>query len=69
VLFALASADDFIGKPVVIEGWFRRGLRPYVEMAAITPNGSNTTRTYSRWVQYACALVTVVIGCYWLAAR
>jgi heat shock protein HtpX len=69
VLFALASADDFIGKPVVIEGWFRRGLRPYVEMAAITPNGSNTTRTYSRWVQYACALVTVAIGCYWLVAR
>jgi heat shock protein HtpX len=69
LVFALASADDFIGKPVVIDGWFRRGLRPYVEMAAITPNGSNTTRTYSRWVQYACALVTVGLGWYWLSAR
>ena len=69
VLFALASANDFIGRPVVIDGWFRRGLKPYVEMAAITPSGSDTTRTYARWVQYACALLTVGIGLYWLSAR
>jgi heat shock protein HtpX len=69
VFFALASANDFIGRRVVIDGWFRRGLRPYVEMASITPDAAATTRTYSRWVQYSAALVTVGIGWYWLSVR
>ena len=37
-LFAL-NADEFIGKRVVIEGWFRRGLRPYIEMSSLTTEG------------------------------
>jgi heat shock protein HtpX len=69
LLFALAAADDFIGRHVAINGWFRRGVRPYVELASITPDGSPTTRTYSRWVQYAAALVTIAVGWRWLVAR
>ena len=72
LVFGLASADDFIGRSVVINGWFRRGLTPYVEMASITPDTTDTTsatRTYSRWVQYAAALLTAGIGCYWLSVR
>ncbi len=69
LLFALAAADDFIGRRVVINGWYRRGLRPYVELASITPDASAMTQTYSRWVQYAAACLTAGVGWYWLSVR
>lgn len=65
-LFALAMAEDYIGRNVEIEGWFRRGLAPYVEMSRITAEGGSTSRAYSRWVQYAIAGIATVIGYMWL---
>lgn len=35
LFFALRNADRFIGEQVKVEGWYRRGLRPYVEMRRI----------------------------------
>ena len=34
-LFALTEAENYIGQQVEIEGWFRRGLTPYVEMSRL----------------------------------
>ena len=38
IFFALTNADRFIGEQVVLEGWFRRGLSPYVEISKLSAN-------------------------------
>lgn len=65
LLFALTSADEYIGRKVVVEGWFRRNVRPYVEMWSLTGEDGKTRRAYSRWVQYALGLAVIVGG--WLS--
>jgi hypothetical protein len=34
LLFAL-RAEEYIGQKVVMEGWFHRGLKPYIEMSSL----------------------------------
>jgi heat shock protein HtpX len=65
-VFAITEAASYIGKTVEIEGWYRRGLTPYVEMSRLTAVGGATHRAWSRWVQYALAVGTVVAGLLWL---
>ena len=65
-LFALTSAESFIGQTVEIEGWYRRGLRPYVEMSHLSADDGTSERTYSRWVQSALAVGAIVVGWFWL---
>jgi hypothetical protein len=66
-LFAITAAQDYIGQRVVIQGWYRRGLRPYVEMSKISSvDGGITHRGYSRWVQLAIAAAAVLIAYLWL---
>ena len=36
LFFALTNADRFIGEQVVLRGWYRRGLRPYVEISKLS---------------------------------
>jgi Zn-dependent protease with chaperone function len=67
-LFAITAAQDYVGHRVVIDGWYRRGLRPYVEMSRISiPDDGITHRGYSRWVQLAIAAAGVLIGYAWLS--
>jgi heat shock protein HtpX len=66
LLFAL-NADEFIGQQVTIEGWFRRGLRPYIEMSSLTAQDGTTRRAWSRWVQCFLALAAMAGGYYWLS--
>jgi hypothetical protein len=33
--FAVRNVDRFIGERVTVKGWYRRGLRPYVELSRI----------------------------------
>ena len=35
LFFALTNADRFVGETVKLQGWYRRGLKPYVEIARI----------------------------------
>ena len=35
LFFAMTDAYRFIGEQVVVRGWYRRGLRPYVELSDI----------------------------------
>jgi heat shock protein HtpX len=65
LFFAMSEAESYIGKVVVLEGWFRRGLTPYVEMATLTSEDGMTHRAYSRWIQYALSAGAIVVGC-WL---
>ena len=48
--FGITDAYRFVGEQVVVQGWYRRGLRPYVELAQISatvtkarPGGGMTT--------------------------
>jgi heat shock protein HtpX len=65
-LFAITNADECIDQQVEIEGWFRRGLRPYVEMSRLSAEGGQIHRAYSRWIQYAVATICLVAGVVWL---
>ena len=65
-LFAVTSAESFIGQTVEIEGWYRRGLTPYVEMSHLKADDGTSERTYSRWVQSALAVAAIVVGWFWL---
>ena len=60
-------AYDVTGAKVTIEGWFRRGMRPYVEMSRLRTADGRVYRAYSRWVQLAMAAVCVAVG--WLFIR
>jgi hypothetical protein len=62
LFFAVSTADRYIGQKVVIEGWFRRGLRPYIEMSCLTGEDGQPRRAYSRWVQYAAAALVALGG-------
>ncbi len=64
-LFGTAEAEAYTEQEVVVEGWFRRGMTPYVEMSKIS-DGYNVHRTYSRWIQIAVALAAIAIGWFWL---
>jgi heat shock protein HtpX len=65
-LFA-PEAEELIGQQVEVNGWFRRGVSPYVEMSRLTDEGGKTHRTYSRLVQYALSVLGIVIGYLWLS--
>jgi heat shock protein HtpX len=65
-LFATLDAEKFMGQEVVVEGWFRRGLRPYLEMSKLNGPDGTTRRTYSRWVQLVLAAAAVAAGWLWL---
>ena len=64
-MFGTSEAESYVGQEVVIEGWFRRGLTPYVEMSKLEGEYDTMHRTYSRWIQIAVALVAMAIGWYW----
>ena len=66
-MFGVSEADSFIGQQVEVEGWFRRGMTPYIEMSKITSEGGQAHRTYSRWVQYAVSVVAIALGWFWLS--
>ena len=68
-IFATTAAESYIGQDVVVEGWFRRGLTPYVEMSKLTGEDDIPHRAYSRWVQLALAALCVAIGWLWLHSR
>ena len=36
LFFGITDAWKFIGEEVVVQGWYRRGLRPYVELSSIS---------------------------------
>ncbi len=43
LFFALTDAYRFIGEQVTVRGWYRRGLRPYIELSDIRAKVSKTS--------------------------
>jgi hypothetical protein len=64
-VFGTSEAKDYIDKEVVIEGWFRQGVAPYIEMSKISDDYGNVYRSYSRWVKLAVAVAAIEIGLFW----
>jgi heat shock protein HtpX len=64
LLFAVSAAEELTYVRVTIDGWFRRGMRPYIEMSRLTTASGRTHRAYSRWVQLALAAACMAVG--WL---
>ncbi len=64
-VFGTSEAKDFIDKEVVVEGWFRQGVEPYVELSKISDDDGNVHRSYSRWVKLAAAVAATEIGLFW----
>jgi hypothetical protein len=72
-LWAATKADSWTGAKVTLEGWYRRGMMPYVELYRLTDRtpatGTNDGsqfildphRSYSRWIQVALAIVVTGI--------
>ena len=67
LMFAVTAAANYIGQKVVIEGWFRRGLRPYVEMGYLTGEDGDLHVTSTRFVHYGAAALVVIGGLLWMA--
>jgi heat shock protein HtpX len=65
-LFGSSAAETFVGEDVTVDGWFRRGLVPYVEMSKLSDNRGRTHRLYSRWIQSAAAIALAAVGLLWL---
>jgi hypothetical protein len=68
-LFGATEAETYVGQEVVIDGWFRRGLTPYVEMSELVGEDHRAHRTYSRWLQYFLSACAIIGGSLWLVAR
>ena len=43
LFFAMTDAYRFIGEQVTVKGWYRRGLRPYVELSEVKANVTKAT--------------------------
>jgi heat shock protein HtpX len=65
-LFGTVKADDYVGQEISVDGWFRRGLVPYVEIYRLTNQAGKVRKLYSRWIQCAGAAVCIVVGVIWL---
>ena len=64
-LFAVKAAENYFDQEVTVEGMFRRGARPYVEMIRLRDPDGKIHRTYSRWIQFALAIAVTALGCWW----
>jgi len=65
-IFGTVSADNYMGQEVKVEGWFRRGLVPYVELSKLTDGNGQSRRLYSRWIQCAAAAAAVILAWLWM---
>jgi hypothetical protein len=65
-LFGVSEAESYVDQDVVVEGWYRRGLMPYVEMSKLTGENHRSHRLISRWVQSALAIAAIAAGLMWL---
>jgi Zn-dependent protease with chaperone function len=65
VTHAPSALSSALVKIAYGEGWYRRGLAPYIEMAKLTGENGRSSRLYSRWIQAMAAAVCVAIGWLW----
>ena len=67
LMFAVTEANKYIGQRVVIEGWFRRSLHPYIEMGRLTGEDGKSHIAWSRWVHHGAAAALAATGAIWFS--
>ena len=67
LMFAVTEAHKYIGQHVVIEGWFRRGVSPYIEMGRLTSEDGRAHVAWSRWIHHGMAALLTIAGAVWFA--
>jgi Zn-dependent protease with chaperone function len=61
LLQGVFATQRFVGQEVVVEGWYRRQVVPYIEMVHLeAPHFSR--RVYRQWIEMGGALVIAAIG-------
>lgn len=68
VAFGAAVAEEYQGRNVTVEGWYRRAPVPFVEVKRLI-SGRRTTKSWARHVKYGFAVVIAGAGMYVLLAR
>jgi hypothetical protein len=66
LLFGSVKADDYVGQEISVDGWFRRGLVPYVEIYKLINQSGEIRKLYSRWIQCGVAAACIAVGLIWL---
>jgi heat shock protein HtpX len=55
------GTDRWVGQRVTLEGWYRRGMTPFIELSRITGEQGDSHRSYSRWIQMAAAVAVSTV--------
>lgn len=63
--FALFRTGQFVGKEVVVQGWYRRAPTPYVEVKSLRV-GNKDHRCYVYHFKIALAILIIAAGIFWL---
>jgi hypothetical protein len=58
------ASDRWVGQRVTLEGWYRRGMTPFIELSRITGEQGDSHRSYSRWIQMAAAVAVSTVLCF-----
>ena len=61
-LFGAIQVNKVIGRRGKVEGWFRRGVAPWVDLARIQPLSGNTVNSYPAFWGYICSVGGVILG-------
>lgn len=60
--WALRRADELVGQKVKIQGWYRRGPIPYLQVDTIWTQDGRRFRNYSKHMTYVSAVLFFIIG-------
>jgi hypothetical protein len=65
-IFAFLKADNYIGKEVTVEGWYRRAPVPMVEIRSIARDGK-AVKSWLPFTRKVTALLVLALGMFILA--
>lgn len=65
MLFALLRADRYQGKKVLVNGWYRRGPTPFIQVKSIQCEGETST-SWVPLLNRLTALAVLMAGFFWL---
>jgi heat shock protein HtpX len=61
--FGVSKAENVVGHPARVQGWYRRAPVPYVEISRVELTDSmQTMRCYYKWGSYAIAMLAIGLG-------
>jgi len=62
ILVGIFATEKNIGKEVIVEGWYRRRIVPYLELYRMTLPGDEVKRIYTSYFYIITAAVVMVLG-------